>query len=128
MNTLTIIAVASGGALGAVLRLIISTTVNKHYTSILPFGTLMVNLLGAFFIGLLFAYFHLHETLSSTLKSFMITGILGALTTYSTFAMESFLLLHDAHYLQAFANMALNLFGTILLAGLGYQFMLHLSK
>jgi len=128
MNTLTIIAVASGGAVGATLRLLINGTVNKYFIHALPLGTLTVNLLGSFIIGMLFAYFHLNTSLSPHLKTFMITGILGALTTYSTFAIESFFLLEAGEYANAFANMALNLFGTILLAGIGYLFILNFTK
>jgi len=128
MNSLTIIAVASGGAIGATLRLLINTAVNKNIVHALPLGTLTVNLLGSLLIGMLFAYFHLNTTLSPHLKTFMITGILGALTTYSTFAIESFFLLESGHYAQAFANMALNLFGTILFAGLGYMSILQFTK
>jgi len=128
MNTLTIIAVASGGAIGATLRFLINGTVNKHFVHALPLGTLAVNLLGSLLIGVLFAYFHLNTSLSPHLKTFMVTGILGALTTYSTFAIESFFLLESGHYGQAFANMALNVFGTILMAGLGYLLVLQLTK
>ncbi len=128
MNTLTIIAVASGGALGATFRLLINGMVNKHFIHTLPLGTLAVNLLGSFMIGMLFAYFHLNTALSPHLKTFLITGILGALTTYSTFAIESFFLLEAGEYTHAFANMALNLFGTILLAGIGYLFILNFTK
>jgi len=128
MNILTIIAVASGGAVGATLRLLINGTVNKYFVHALPLGTLTVNLLGSFIIGMLFAYFHLNASLSPHLKTFMITGILGALTTYSTFAIESFFLLEAGEYANAFANMALNLFGTILLAGIGYLTILNLTK
>jgi len=128
MNTLTILAVASGGAIGATLRLIINATVNKHFINALPLGTLAVNLLGSLIIGILFAYFHFNTTLSPHVKTFMITGILGALTTYSTFAIESFFLIESGHYIHAIANMALNLFGTILFAGLGYILIMQLSK
>ena len=128
MNFLTIIAVASGGAIGATLRLTISTAVNKSFIHALPLGTLTVNLIGSLLIGILFAYFHLNTSLSPHLKTFMITGILGALTTYSTFAIESFLLLESGDYIHAFANMALNLFGTILFAGLGYMTFIYLTK
>ncbi len=128
MNITTIIAVASGGALGATLRLLLSTAVNKTFIHTLPLGTLTVNLLGSLLIGILFAYFHLNTSLSPHLKSFLITGMLGALTTYSTFAMESFFLLESGHYTHAFANMALNLFGTILFAGIGYMTLLHFTK
>ena len=128
MNTLTIIVVASGGAIGATLRLLINGVVNKNFAHALPLGTLAVNLLGSLLIGVLFAYFHLNTSLSPHLKTFMVTGILGALTTYSTFAIESFFLLESGHYTQAFANMALNVFGTILMAGLGYLLVLQLTK
>ena len=125
---LTIISVASGGAIGAVSRLLISGAVNRSFIHTIPLGTLAVNLLGSLLIGILFAYFHIHTTLSPHIKSFMVTGILGALTTYSTFAMESFLLLQAEQYIQSFANMALNLFGTILFAGLGYIIVIQISK
>ena len=125
---LTIIAVASGGAIGATLRLLINGTVNKHFVHALPMGTLFVNLLGSLMIGMLFAYFHLNTSLSPHLKTFMVTGILGALTTYSTFAIESFFLLEAGDYTHAFINMALNVFGTILLAGIGYVLILNLTK
>jgi len=124
----TIIAVASGGAIGATLRLLINGIVNKYFVHALPLGTLAVNFLGSFIIGMLFAYFHLNTSLSPHLKTFMITGILGALTTYSTFAIESFFLLESGDYAHAFINMALNLFGTILLAGIGYVLILNLTK
>ena len=128
MNTLTIIAVASGGAIGATLRLLINSAVNKHFVHALPMGTLLVNLIGSLMIGMLFAYFHLNTSLSPHLKTFMVTGILGALTTYSTFAIESFFLLEAGDYTHAFINMALNVFGIILLAGIGYVLILNLTK
>jgi len=128
MNTLSIIAVASGGAIGATLRLLINGIVNKHFVHALPLGTLIVNLLGSLLIGVLFAYFHLNTSLSPHIKTFMVTGILGALTTYSTFAIESFFLLESGHYGHAFANMALNVFGTILFAGVGYLLVLQITK
>jgi CrcB protein len=128
MNWLTIIAVASGGAIGAVSRMLINGFVNQHVEHTLPFGTLVVNLIGSLVIGLLFAWFHLNTSLSPHLKSFLVTGLLGALTTYSTFAIESFFLLESGHYGHAFANMTLNLFGTILMAGIGYFSVLQLAK
>jgi CrcB protein len=128
MQIQTIIAVASGGAVGATARMLLNGFVNTRIPHILPFGTLTVNLLGSLMIGILFAYFHLNTHLSPHLKTFMITGILGALTTYSTFAIESFFLLESGHYGHAFANMALNLFGTVFMAGLGYLLILQWIK
>ena len=128
MHIQTIIAVASGGALGATARMLLNGFVNSRVPHTLPFGTLTVNLLGSFIIGILFAYFHLNAHLSPHLKTFLITGILGALTTYSTFAIESFFLLESGHYGHAFLNMTLNLFGTILMAGVGYVLVLQLGR
>lgn len=120
MSLATIIAVASGGAIGATLRMLINGVTNKHFAHALPLGTLAANLIGSLLIGMLFAYFHFNTSLTPHVKTFLVTGILGGLTTYSTFAIESFFLLQSGQYLYAFANMALNLFGTILLAGFGY--------
>ena len=128
MSLLTVIAVASGGAIGATLRLLVNGMVNKHFVHTLPLGTLAVNLIGSLLIGMLFAYFHQNSTLSPHIKTFLVTGILGALTTYSTFAIESFFLLEAGKYLQAFANMTLNLFGTILLAAIGYLSIIQFTK
>jgi len=128
MSLTTIIAVASGGAIGATLRLFISGATNKYFVHSLPLGTLAVNLIGSLLIGMLFAYFHLNTSLSPHVKTFLVTGLLGALTTYSTFAIESFFLLESGHYIHAFANMALNLFGTIILAGVGYYLIMQITK
>ncbi len=128
MNLPTILAVASGGAIGAVSRMLINGFVSRNVPHTLPFGTLTVNLIGSLFIGMLFAWFNLNSSLSPHLKSFLVTGMLGALTTYSTFAIESFFLLESGHYAHAFGNMALNLFGTIMMAGAGYIMVLHFAK
>ncbi|RLA66982.1 MAG: fluoride efflux transporter CrcB [Epsilonproteobacteria bacterium] len=128
MNLTSIIAVASGGAIGATLRLLMNGYTNKHFIHVLPLGTLAVNLIGSLLIGILFAYFHFSTSFSPQFKTFMITGILGALTTYSTFAIESFFLLQSGQYLHAFANMALNLFGSIFLAGFGYLIIMQIYK
>jgi len=75
--------------------------------------------IGSFLIGLLFAYFNHFDT-SPTLKAFLTTGFLGALTTYSTFAIESYLLFNTSIFL-AITNMILNLLGTVLAAGSAYK-------
>lgn len=120
MSWQTILAIGSGAFLGAVLRAYMNGVVNHHLPHTLPFGTLSVNLIGSFIIGVLFAYFSYTTLFSVHVKSFLTTGFLGGLTTYSTFAMETFLLLSGGHILMAAANMALNTFGTVLMAASGY--------
>lgn len=119
MSWQTILAIGSGGFIGAVLRAYLNGVISHKLPHDLPFGTLGVNLLGSFIMGCLVAYFA-YTALPVQLKSFLSTGILGALTTYSTFAMESFLLIQGGSFALAFANMTLNLFGTIIMAGSGY--------
>jgi len=117
----TLLAIGTGGFIGAILRAYISGLVNNHFSHNIPFGTLVVNLLGSFILGSLFAFFTYTTYFSPHLKSLLSTGMMGALTTYSTFAMESFFLLNGGLYVMAFSNIALNLFGTILLAGAGFK-------
>jgi len=128
MNLNTLIAVASGGAIGATSRLYINGLTSRHLSSDFPYGTLMVNLAGSLIIGLLMGYFAHHVNISPYMRTFLITGFLGALTTYSTFAMESFFMLDSGKYMYAFANITTNLMGTILLAGAGYIATTNLIK
>lgn len=115
----TILAIGFGGFLGAIARAYSVHFTNKYVPLEFPLGVLLVNLVGSFIIGILFAYFS-HYTVSTSLKAFLTTGFLGALTTYSTFAIETYLLLGTSIYL-ALTNMALNLIGTIIAAGSGYK-------
>ncbi len=121
MNYQTLLAIGSGGFLGAVSRAYLSGVFNKLIPNALPFGTLGVNLLGSFIMGVLFCYFNQTMTLSPHIKSFLTTGFLGALTTYSTFAIESFYLLESGSFFLALTNICLNTIGTILCAGAGFK-------
>jgi len=121
MKLQTALAIGSGGFIGAILRAYISGFVNEHFSHNIPFGTLAVNLIGSFILGSLFAYFTYTHLFSPHMKSFLSTGMMGALTTYSTFAMETFFLFNGGLYIMAFSNMLLNLFGTILMAGAGFK-------
>ena len=122
MKIETLLVIGIGGFIGAILRSYLTGVVNSHFSHNIPFGTLAVNLLGSFILGSLFAFFNYSNYFSPSMKSFLSTGMMGALTTYSTFAMESFFLLNGGLYIMAFSNMALNLFGTIIMAGAGFKF------
>jgi CrcB protein len=120
MSWQTILAIGSGGFIGAVLRAYFNGLISHRLPHDLPFGTLGVNLMGSFIMGILVAYFMYTTLFSLHIKSFLSTGILGALTTYSTFAIESFLLLEGGHIFLALTNITLNAFGTVFMAGGGF--------
>lgn len=120
MSWQTILAIGSGGFIGAVLRAYLNGVISHKLPHDIPFGTLGVNLIGSFIMGLLLAYFMYTTIFSLHVKSFLTTGILGGLTTYSTFAIESFLLLNGGHIALALANISLNAFGSIFMAGSGF--------
>jgi len=127
MSWQTILAIGSGGFVGAILRAYLNGVISHKLPHDLPFGTLGVNLLGSFIMGCLVAYF-MYISIPVHLKSFLTTGILGALTTYSTFAIESFLLFEGGSITLALLNMTLNVFGTVMMAGAGYYLINTLFK
>ena len=120
MSWQTILAIGSGGFIGAILRAYLNGLISHKLPHDLPYGTLGVNLIGSFLMGCLIAYFMYTNVFSLHTKSFLSTGILGALTTYSTFAIESFFLLEGGHIMLALANISLNAFGSIFMAGSGF--------
>jgi CrcB protein len=83
-----ILAVASGGAVGAVARLLLSKGMLNLFGPGGPWGTLAVNLLGSFMIGLLIEIFASRVNISHEWQAFIIIGFLGGFTTFSSFTLE----------------------------------------
>ena len=117
MNFSIVLSVALGGSIGAVLRYLISLYVIKALGSAFPYGTLSVNVLGSFIIGFLFLYFE--QTISPNLKAMLMTGLLGALTTFSTFSLETLLLIQEGLFTKAFLNILINVILSISFTMLG---------
>ena len=120
MSWQAILAIGSGGFIGAVTRVYLNGLISHRLPHDLPYGTLGVNLIGSLLMGMFVAYFMYTNLFSMHTKSFISTGLLGALTTYSTFAIESLILLKSGHIMLAMANMSLNTFGTVIMAGGGF--------
>ncbi len=102
----TLLFVGLGGFFGAVARFLISGWVQRLFSFTFPLGTLTVNVLGSFLIGFLFLLFE--DFVSPNLKAALITGFLGALTTFSTFSYETTNLIMEGAFLRALLNVLLN--------------------
>ncbi|MFQ6370945.1 fluoride efflux transporter CrcB [Shewanella sp. YIC-542] len=112
--------VALGGATGAVLRNLISLFMIQLFGTGFPFGTLVVNVLGSFMMGTVFALGQVSH-ISPEIKALIGVGLLGALTTFSTFSNETLLLIQAGEWLKAFLNVVLNLGICLLMVFLGQQ-------
>lgn len=101
-------AIAAGGSIGALLRYLVAINVHKYTKPDFPFGTLIVNLCGCFFIGF-FSQLATIKMMSPTLRLFVMVGILGAFTTFSTFSLETLNMLKSGQTIYA----TMNIFGSV---------------
>lgn len=114
----SIVAISIGAALGANLRWALGLALNSTLPT-LPPGTLAANLLGAFLIGIAIATFSALPALPSFWRLLIVTGFLGALTTFSTFSAEIFTQIQDGRLLWAFAGIVVHVLGCLIMVGLG---------
>ncbi len=101
--------VALGGAMGAVARAVVSTTIHARWPAGLPWGTLVVNLTGCLLLGLVSGVLESRPHLNPTWRTFGAVGVLGAFTTFSTFEHETLALLERGAAGAALANVGLSL-------------------
>ena len=106
-KNVNLLASAAGGALGALLRYGVSNMINGSTTSGLPWGTIGVNLAGSFFIGLLSGLFN-RLMPHAYFKTFLLIGLIGAFTTFSTYMIESLRLFQERQIGLAVANLLLS--------------------
>ena len=111
--------IAFFGALGCLSRYAVSGWVYALAGRALPWGTLAVNVAGSFLIGLIMEWSLRSTLFSSDLRLGLTVGFLGGFTTFSTFSYETFRLLEEGSYLQAGANVLLNVVVCIFFAALG---------
>jgi len=111
--------VAAGAVLGAWLRWLLVAKFNAALPS-LPLGTLIANLAGGLMVGCAVAWLSAAPQLHPNMRLFVITGFLGALTTFSSFSAESLELLQAGRYGWALAHSAAHLFGSLAAAAVGF--------
>lgn len=116
-----VLAIAGGGALGALLRYWASTGVYALTGRAFPYGTLFVNVLGSLLIG--FLYVWLLERMSGgvALRAFLLIGVLGSFTTFSTFSLETLNLIEAGQPGRAAMNMLVSVVICVAAAALGVQ-------
>jgi|TARA_R110002124_G_scaffold287216_2_gene471623 CrcB protein len=95
---LTWISVAAGGAIGAALRYGVNVATVAIWGLGFPIATLIVNILGSFILGSLVGLFTHYGTPSPEMRHFIVTGMLGAFTTFSTFSLDSVTLFERGEY------------------------------
>ena len=114
-----VIAIAAGGALGALLRYWTSTAIHHRFGQSFPYGTLFVNVSGSLIMGLLFVLLTERMELGVQWRAFFLVGLLGAFTTFSTFSMDTLLLLERGEWINAMLNVLFNVFFCIGAAWVG---------
>ena len=126
MNWQILFIIGSGGFIGAVGRFYTVAFVNALFPFSFPIGTMFVNILGSLVLGGLFAYFSINPNASMGLKSFLMTGLLGAFTTFSTFALEAILLLDSikSFLIYTFCSTI----GSMVVAFIAYRSVLYLMR
>lgn len=114
----SILAIALGSALGAVLRWLLGLQLNSLFPAIPP-GTLLANLIGGYIIGVAVGYFAQAPDIAPEWRLLIITGFCGGLTTFSTFSAEVVTLLQQGRLAVALAAIALHVSGSLLMTVAG---------
>jgi CrcB protein len=104
----TILYVAIGGAIGSVLRYLITLFINKQFSHPIPIATLLINILGCFLIGFLVGTFDKNNTLDISLKYLLLTGFCGGFTTFSAFGLENVTLFQSQNPVSALLYIGLS--------------------
>lgn len=111
-----------GGALGAVARFALVSTLSRCASMTFPYGTLAVNLIGSFAIGVVWFYLVQQQWGSDHHKQFAMIGFLGAFTTFSAFSLESIALLQQERWLAFGSYVGISVFGCLLATAAGIWF------
>ena len=117
----TVLVIALGAALGANLRYALSIWAAQRWGTAFPYGTLLINVLGSFAIGVAMVLLTTRVALGDAWRLLIVTGFLGGFTTFSTFSYETYGLLVAGSWLEAGLNMVgsvgLGMIGVFLGAG-----------
>ncbi len=114
-------AIGFGGALGACSRYFLAQLALQVFGKGFPFGTLLVNIIGSLLLGMIYSVVEQGVVAIQLWRSLMMVGFLGALTTFSTFSLDTLLLIQQGEWLKGGLNVSLNVTCCLLAAWLGMQ-------
>ncbi|EOJ8646322.1 fluoride efflux transporter CrcB [Vibrio parahaemolyticus] len=117
--------IALGGAIGACSRYLVSEFCVLLFGRGVPYGTLTVNVVGSFIMGLLIAAFESEILATEPWRQVIGLGFLGALTTFSTFSMDNVLLMQQGAFFKMGLNILLNVVLSISAAWIGFQLLMR---
>ena len=113
--------IALGGASGAVSRHLLANWIHGLWEGKLPVGTLLVNVLGSFAIGIIYVMVVERQMIHPDWRGVLMVGFLGAFTTFSTFSMDSLLLIQQGELIKAVLNVVINVVVCIIATWIGTQ-------
>lgn len=118
---LTVIAICIGACVGALSRWQLGLWLNPSSDGLMPLGTLAANLIGGYLVGVCVGLFQQLPDLDPVWRLALVTGFLGALTTFSSFSAEVVAMLQQGRYAMAAGTSLLHLFGSLALTVLGIK-------
>ena len=124
---INVLAIAFGGAVGAVLRYVLGNQISIIFGTNFPFSILVINVIGSFFMGMAIESFNLFSISNEPLQKFLTVGILGAFTTFSTFSLDAVDLILKNRVTDAFIYISASVILAIGFLFLGIQFIKLMS-
>ena len=118
---LTVIAICTGACVGALSRWQLGLWLNPASAGLMPLGTLAANLIGGYLVGVCVGVFQQLPDLDPVWRLALVTGFLGALTTFSSFSAEVVAMLQQGRYALAAGTSGVHLFGSLALTLLGLK-------
>lgn len=119
VTMISILCVATGGAIGALLRYGVINLVQHFYPQLFPFGTMLVNIAGSFVVGLMMVRYLQHD--SELARIFFITGVLGGFTTFSAFSWDALQMLQRGQLAAAGMYVLGTVFFSLVAVAAGFQ-------